>query len=388
MVHDLLRRSGLARARRPLVTRVPGPARDRLRAELDARSRNSAIVVVVLAVLISGGWTVLDSVLEPAHFTELATARTGITVVLLACLWALVRRPAARLDPGALAFVGLAGIQVATALMIVRLQHVEFYLLGFSLALHASGTLLVARPRWTVALVGTSWAALGLSLATAPGPLAGRTLAAVLFFTGVTSLVALVVHGRRWPLLVDQLAARIALEDEQQRTRELLDRLERLSMEDPLTGLANRRRWDAELAGACADARTSGGRLAVVLVDVDHFKLVNDRYGHAGGDAALQAVAALLSARVREGDLVARVGGDEIAVLLRGADAGRAAALAEGVRLAAHALHPEALSTAGLSLSLGVAAASGADADPRQLLAAADAQLYRAKETRDAVAVG
>src|SRR4030095_9271489 len=110
------------------------------------------------------------------------------------------------------------------------------------------------------------------------------------------------------------------LEHEQRRTRVLLTRLERLSQEDPLTGLANRRRWDSELAVVCAQARDSGEHVAVLLIDLDHFKQVNDRHGHAGGDRALKQVAGLLSRRIRSGDLVARLGGDELAVLLPGTD--------------------------------------------------------------------
>ncbi|MGY1617847.1 GGDEF domain-containing protein [Geodermatophilus sp. SYSU D00691] len=64
----------------------------------------------------------------------------------------------------------------------------------------------------------------------------------------------------------------------------LLARLDRLSHEDPLTGLANRRRWDAELSPVCAEARAEATDVAVVLLDLNHFKQVNDRYGHAGGD--------------------------------------------------------------------------------------------------------
>jgi GGDEF domain-containing protein len=98
----------------------------------------------------------------------------------------------------------------------------------------------------------------------------------------------------------------VRLEREQQRTSVLLAQLERLSHEDPLTGLANRRRWDAELGSVCAAARQSGSVVAVVLLDIDHFKEINDRHGHPGGD--------------------------EFAVLLPDADLDRAIELAERLR--------------------------------------------------------
>ena len=88
------------------------------------------------------------------------------------------------------------------------------------------------------------------------------------------------------------------LEREKQRTGVLLAQLERLSHEDPLTGLANRRRWDAELVSACTEARQGNSGVGVVLLDIDHFKKINDSYGHAGGDEALRAVAELLVSRV------------------------------------------------------------------------------------------
>jgi diguanylate cyclase (GGDEF)-like protein len=182
-----------------------------------------------------------------------------------------------------------------------------------------------------------------------------------------------------------ELSARVRLEHEQERGRVLLAQLERLSHEDPLTGLANRRRWDAELAGTCAEARRHGSVVGVVLLDIDHFKRVNDRHGHAGGDEALRAVADLLRSRVRAGDLVARLGGDELAVLMPGADLDRAVELAERLRGEATALRPSGFEAGELSLSLGVAAVTGTQAFPLELMSQADVQLYRAKITRNAV---
>ncbi|WP_448615104.1 GGDEF domain-containing protein [Modestobacter sp. URMC 112] len=151
------------------------------------------------------------------------------------------------------------------------------------------------------------------------------------------------------------------------------------------TGLANRRRWDAGLAAACAATGSEGEPLSVVLIDVDHFKQVNDRLGHAAGDALLRDLTALLRDRVRAGDLAARIGGDELAVLLPGADVDRAVQLAEELRAGAQLLWPQGFDRPGVSVSLGVASSTGSGSDPDALLAAADAQLYLAKGTRNAV---
>jgi diguanylate cyclase (GGDEF)-like protein len=125
----------------------------------------------------------------------------------------------------------------------------------------------------------------------------------------------------------------------------------------------------------------------VLLLDLDHFKRVNDEHGHPAGDEVLRRVAGLLSGGVRGDDLVARLGGDEFGVLLPGAVHDRAAALAEDVRCAASALLIDGFEPGEVSLSVGVATSSGADAYPMELMACADEQLYRAKITRNAVGV-
>jgi len=158
--------------------------------------------------------------------------------------------------------------------------------------------------------------------------------------------------------------------------RELLQRLERLSMSDPLTGLGNRRAFDEALAVETARARRARGSLGVVILDVDHFKQFNDRHGHQAGDDALVTVARVLAGEARAEDRACRIGGEEFALLLPGADETTAATVAERVRRAIED-HPGPV--AGVTVSLGVAAARGDDHDPRTLLAAADQRLYVAK---------
>ena len=156
---------------------------------------------------------------------------------------------------------------------------------------------------------------------------------------------------------------------------------------DGLTGLLNRRGFDDALETAVAAADRSGQPLAVALLDLDRFKQLNDRHGHAGGDSVLREVAELLTGSVRAGDLVARLGGDELAVLLPGADCARAAELAERLRCAVARLRPPGFDAGEVSVSLGVAAVAGDDAFPVEITSRADAQLYRAKITRNAVGV-
>jgi diguanylate cyclase len=150
---------------------------------------------------------------------------------------------------------------------------------------------------------------------------------------------------------------------------------------DDLTGLANRRSFNESLARATAGRHGDAG-FAVLLVDLDDFKDVNDTLGHHYGDELLRLVAPRLRQAVRSDDLVARIGGDEFAVLLPGADAERAAQVAE--RLRAGFRRPFRLGPRGqsISASVGIALAPEDGADPIVLLQHADLAMYEAKTSR------
>ena len=175
-----------------------------------------------------------------------------------------------------------------------------------------------------------------------------------------------------------------------QRTEELRqanEHLSRLSFADALTGLANRRRFDAALQEEWRRARRAQGPLALVIADIDSFKRYNDLLGHQEGDRCLGRVAGVFAGAVgrRAGDLAARYGGEEFVVLLPGVEREAALALAEQMRAACEALaipHPDSPAAAVVTLSLGVAVCRPADEDAtlEALVAAADAALYRAKQ--------
>jgi diguanylate cyclase (GGDEF)-like protein len=159
-------------------------------------------------------------------------------------------------------------------------------------------------------------------------------------------------------------------------------RLQQLSITDPLTGLANRRQLGDRLAAAWQRGLHTGDQVTVAMIDVDHFKLYNDRYGHPAGDACLRRVAAAAAAAVRGNDLVARYGGEEFAILLHCDDLEAARRTAERVRAAVETLEVphEKSSTGRVTVSVGVAAmVPSPDTSPEHLIEAADAQLYRAK---------
>ena len=169
------------------------------------------------------------------------------------------------------------------------------------------------------------------------------------------------------------------------RTRRRLARAERLAATDALTGLPNRRQADEMLQRLVAAARRAGRPLAVVLVDLDHFKAINDRFGHAAGDVGLRETGAAIRELLRASDHVARFGGEEFLVLLPDTSGPDAVAVAHKLRRRIAGLDVEEID-GGLSASLGVAALPEDGDDPDELIRAADAALYRAKENgRDRV---
>ncbi|KFN42457.1 GGDEF domain-containing protein [Arenimonas oryziterrae] len=174
--------------------------------------------------------------------------------------------------------------------------------------------------------------------------------------------------------------------------REAYAVLEDLSQNDSLTGVGNRRSFDGWIAQAIDDAAVTHTSLALLLIDIDHFKAFNDGYGHLAGDACLQQVAGLLAYVLEDGDaLLARYGGEEFVVILAGAGVEEAARLAERLRLAVEArdIAHRHVGAGRVTISVGVAGcvpAPGATADA--LIAPADAALYQAKHAgRNRVAI-
>jgi diguanylate cyclase (GGDEF)-like protein/PAS domain S-box-containing protein len=158
--------------------------------------------------------------------------------------------------------------------------------------------------------------------------------------------------------------------------------LRHLADHDPLTGLFNRRRFEQELDRHVAEVARYGARGALLVLDLDHFKYVNDALGHHKGDELILCVAALLQDRLRETDTIARLGGDEFAVLLPNVDTAEAQHVAETLVLAIRA---EATVAAGdrrrrVTTSVGIAPFVRSDLNGEELLIEADLAMYEAKE--------
>lgn len=148
---------------------------------------------------------------------------------------------------------------------------------------------------------------------------------------------------------------------------------------DSLTGLPNRRYFD-ELISIVRPRRRAGDTLGILMIDIDRFKNLNDRYGHATGDAVLRAVAGAIYTTVRAEDTPARYGGEEFSVILRRASAAQAVEVAERVRAAVEAIPPERVGIERpVTVSVGVAVAVEEDIDVPSLIERADRALFLAK---------
>jgi diguanylate cyclase (GGDEF)-like protein len=346
----------------------------------------------------------------------------------LACSWALVLLPIALGYGGrdalwlpALTRIGEIAIADALGLMLLMpLATLPRMLGGLWRSYAPLQLLLLGVPLWLSLFVRPSWlllclpqglliasrngmagAALGL-LTVVIGVLAGTTHRLGLFAAGdigayvdmVLFTMALAISWYYAALTQQELARhQDVLETEVLHRTEALEAANRqltlLATTDALTGLINRREWMRLFEEAMARAARTADPLAILMLDIDHFKLINDRFGHPVGDAVLQAFAARCGSVLRAYDKLGRIGGEEFAVLLPGGNLEEALRVAEKLRavLAATPLTLEDGQLVRLTCSVGVASA-GRELSAERLLASADEALYRAKrDGRDRVAV-
>jgi diguanylate cyclase (GGDEF)-like protein len=166
-------------------------------------------------------------------------------------------------------------------------------------------------------------------------------------------------------------------------TRLLMDQLASMAQHDSLTSLYNRRMFFALANGRFAELARYGGTAAVIMVDIDYFKEVNDTHGHAAGDEVLVRVSQSIAQRLRQTDIVARYGGEEFCIYLASTTSQEAVQIAEELRILAQGLQVRCGDEAiKVTISLGVASFdSGKHKDLGQLLTQADGALYQAKNS-------
>ena len=219
-------------------------------------------------------------------------------------------------------------------------------------------------------------------------PGAASSNVAVRFFHKNGSLVWMEVSARMVEdLETGQPKEMILVARDLTERKKLEDQLLAMAMTDGLTGLSNRRAFDAELERQWIQVLENSSQVSLVLLDIDHFKQLNDEYGHLAGDDCLRVIGAAVRSAVRGADVVARYGGEEIAIILPSTDPAEALKIAEAVRTAIedlnieHAGNPEGGNkvTASLGVATALARAGGAIRMPESLVLSADKALYMAK---------
>lgn len=214
------------------------------------------------------------------------------------------------------------------------------------------------------------------------GLLEGFTIATTVGFLAWSSgeSEALLYYGL--PLSMAAAAVLIALgvADRLRQQREALSDAELRAQTDPLTGVLNRRSLVERLDAACLRARGRGLPIALLFIDLDHFKLINDSFGHQAGDACLRAVITAIGPELRQSDVIGRFGGEEFVVILNSADAAAALPIAQRIRERVANIRIEGfVRPVVLTCSIGVAASDISGVWGEQLLSRADAAVYVAK---------
>ncbi len=233
----------------------------------------------------------------------------------------------------------------------------------------------------TMALAAAAWAAPRIEFG--EHRLATPPLLPVCFALVAVALTGLAASGNLNPLatalaFTTLLAVVVRLGVTQISLTRQHRELAALASTDALTGLTNHRAFHERLAQELARARRQADPLSVIAIDIDHFKAINDTYGHGEGDTALGAIARELTAQSRSFDVVGRIGGEEFALILPGVDAVQAHAVAERCRVAISTLTVQGRS---IACSAGVASFPADDPDGHRLLELADGALYWAKRS-------
>jgi len=214
------------------------------------------------------------------------------------------------------------------------------------------------------------------------GVLNGFTITAAVRFlvTQSDENEALLYYGLPLSMVAAAVLVALGVADRLRRQRAALTDAERRAQTDPLTGVLNRRSLLERLDAACLRSRARGLPIAVLFIDLDHFKLINDSFGHQAGDACLRAIIGPIHSELRQSDVIGRFGGEEFVVLLSGADAAAARPIAERILERVATVRVEGFGQPiSLTCSIGVAASDTLGVWGEQLINRADAAVYAAK---------
>jgi diguanylate cyclase (GGDEF)-like protein len=259
--------------------------------------------------------------------------------------------------------------------------------LGFGMLVNALGnlmfivvagvTLVVAFLAWRRGNRAAGWFLIAWAL------LEGFTLTAAvrfLFTSSADSAPLLYYYGLPLSMVAASILIALGVADRLRAQRLALDDAERRAETDPLTGVLNRRSLIERLDAACARARARGLPIALLFIDLDHFKQINDSFGHQAGDACLRAIIDPIHAELRQSDMIGRYGGEEFVVVLSSADAAAAIPIAQRILERVAGVRVDGFGAAiGLTCSIGIAASDTLGVWGEHLIARADAAVYLAK---------
>ena len=362
------------------------PSQDLRRAyneHLNPLTRNSVILGGVICLFVLPSWSLLDVLLAPDRASNFAVARLLAAGVLAVITAITAWHPLGRSHPACLALAMSVAAQAAVAWSIPLMgEHMVLRTLSYSLLIYAAAIMVVARPWWSVAVSTAAVIELAAAFAWHGVVPSMEYVVIAALFLGTAAVVATAasVLSHRSRLAAFQAHHDLVLE--RRLTSKLLNKLERSSREDPLTGLANRRRWEQLIESAWR----SSDRVAVAVVDIDHFKRINDTFGHGAGDEVLQGLAGLLAGHEADTTTIAaRLGGDEFALLARDTSDTALADRCDRIRQDVKHIRVDGHPQLRLTVSIGIAQRERWDLDGTQLMERADLNLYKAKRTRDCV---
>jgi diguanylate cyclase (GGDEF)-like protein len=238
-------------------------------------------------------------------------------------------------------------------------------------------TMVVAFMSWRRGNRAAGWFLIAWTL------LEGFTIAAAVRFLATASAeidTGLYYYGLPLSMVAAAVLIALGVADRLREQRAALTDAERRAQTDPLTGVLNRRSLIERLEAACLRARARGLPIALLFIDLDHFKFINDTFGHQAGDDCLRAIIAPIHTELRQSDVIGRYGGDEFVVILSSADAAAAHPIALRIlERVANARVGGYGPPIGLTCSIGVAASDTLGVWGEHLIARADAAVYRAK---------
>jgi len=353
------------RARLRAIFALPAMSADELAAfrQAQADQRDALVVpVVLLAVAMIAGFVGWDLMRDPGQLGAAAAVRLGGSVVVLVLLAAVRRVAGLSFRAQALTmYCAIYGLQLAIGVA-----------LGPDSPLQMPGLLIVmffgviGLPRASDSVVNLALAAISVPLVLPRHPRAADVVYEIAHFATVILLV--------WAACA--LLERMAAQSFAYRRR-----LQREASTDALTGLHNRREFETGMVREMERARRLRVSLSLALIDIDFFKRINDQHGHDAGDRVLREVAATLQSHVRRSDLLARIGGEEFALVMLGTRPPGARVLLERLRQAVAALRvPGGAGAIGCTISIGLADRTDDDVDWATLYKRADQALYTAKQ--------